>query len=79
VSDKFEVIKVDGDYEVTIRITKKVKEFVAVTNYRHEPQGASAPTTTETEITSLQFSHEDKATTIKRAIRHLEVMGESDA
>ncbi len=78
MSDQFEVIKVDGDYEVTISITKQTKEFVAIKTYRHEPKEASAPSTMVSQLTELKFSHEDKATAIKRTIRHLEVMGESD-
>lgn len=76
MTDQFKVIHTDETYAVELRVTKRVREFVGISNYRNEPKEASVPREVETEVEAIQFTRADLQGALQRAIRHLTVISE---
>lgn len=74
--DKFKIIHEDEEFEITVRVVRRTKEYVGKSTYRNEPEEASKPTIRQDEVESIQFLAHDKQTGINRAIQHLSIIGE---
>ena len=74
MSDQFELVQTDHEYEVVVSVERRTKTYVAFTGYDRRGKEASTPNVESTELEKVQFVHKDLVEAIRRAGGHLQLM-----